>query len=216
MGHAENVGPPLDNLANPPRMSIFEAAVEIATFLEDNEFPYAVLGGLAPQHWGEPRTTQDVDIVVMVPSEMEEQFLRKVLDHFKPRMSDALSFAKRHRVLLITSSDGTPTDISLGIPGYEDVVMRRAREVSLASLRPIRIVSGEDLIIHKCVAGRARDIEDITRILIRQKTKLDLRYVHRWLREFAPLIESHDVQHLFENILRMVRSARRKPSRRRT
>jgi predicted nucleotidyltransferase len=195
-------------------MSIFDAAVEVAAFLEDKQIPYAVLGGLALQHWGDPRTTQDVDIVVMVSSEKEEKFLKTMLRRFRPRMADALSFAKRHRILLISTADGIPVDLSLGIPGYEEQAMRRVSKVSFTGLSPIRVVSAEDLIIHKCVAGRARDTEDIERILIRQKVKLDLRYVRRWLQAFAPIVEAHDVRGLFENAVKKARGLLRRESRR--
>ncbi len=195
-------------------MSVFEAALEVAVFLDDQKIPYAVLGGVALQHWGEPRTTQDVDIVVMVPWESEEDFLRKVLQRFRPRMADALAFAKQHRVLLISTSDGIPVDLSLGIPGYEEEAMRRATKVSLAGLAPIRVVSAEDLIIHKCIAGRARDVEDVERVLVRQKVKLNLPYIRRWLRAFAPVIEGHDVRALFENLVRKARRTLHGESRR--
>ena len=195
-------------------MSVFEAALEVAVFLDDQKIPYAVLGGVALQHWGEPRTTQDVDIVVMVPWESEEDFLRKVLQRFRPRMADALAFAKQHRVLLISTSDGIPVDLSLGIPGYEEEAMRRATKVSLAELAPIRVVSAEDLIIHKCIAGRARDVEDVERVLVRQKVKLNLPYIRRWLRAFAPVIEGHDVRALFENLVRKARRTLHGESRR--
>lgn len=195
-------------------MSIFDAAVEVAAFLEDKQIPYAVLGGLALQHWGDPRTTQDVDIVVMVSSEKEEEFLKTMLRRFRPRMANALPFAKRHRILLISTADGIPVDLSLGIPGYEEEAMRRVSKVSFTGLSPIRVVSAEDLIIHKCVAGRARDAEDIERILIRQKVKLDLRYVRRWLRAFAPIVEGHNVRGLFENAVKKARGLLRRESRR--
>lgn len=187
-------------------MSIFEAAVELAAFLEEQGVSYAVLGGLAVQHWGEPRVTQDVDIVVVVPSEHEENFLDTAVHRFRPRMADALAFAKRHRVLLISTSDGTPVDISLGIPGYEEEVMHRAVSVSFPRLRPVRLVSAEDLIIHKCVAGRARDVEDVERILFRQHPALDVRYIRKWLRAFDPIVESHDVRAVFQNALKKART----------
>ena len=191
-------------------MSIFEAAAELAAFLDEQGVSYAVLGGLAVQHWGEPRVTQDVDIVVVVPSEREETFLDDAVQRFRPRLQDAVAFALRQRVLLLLSSEGTPVDISLGIPGYEEQVMRRAVSVSFREFRPVRLVSAEDLIIHKCVAGRARDVEDVERILVRQHLALDVRYIRKWLRTFDPIVESHDVHAVFENALKKARAIVRK------
>jgi len=194
-------------------MSIFEAAVEVCTFLEDNRIPYAVLGGLALQHWGEPRTTQDVDIVVVVPSNQEDDLLQATLRRFRPRMEDALSFAKRYRMLLIATSNDVPIDIALGIPGYEEQALRRSSAVSFVGLAPIRILSAEDLIIHKCVAARPRDVEDVERVLIRQRVNLDLRYIRSWLRDFAAIIEAHDPRAVFEDAVKKARGVLRRTSR---
>lgn len=190
-------------------MTIFDAAAEVAAFLDGRGLPYAFIGGLAVQHWGEPRATQDVDVVVLVPSGKEEEFFKAAVEGFRPRLPNAVAFAQRHRMLLLCTSDGIPIDVSLGIPGYEEEVIRRALSVSLGGLRPVRIVTAEDLVVHKCVAGRARDVEDIERTLVRQRLKLDLRYIRTWLRAFEPIVESHDVRAVFERALRKARSALR-------
>ncbi len=194
-------------------MSIFDAAVEVCTFLEDNHVPYAVLGGLALQHWGEPRTTQDVDIVVLVPSDQEANLMQAILQRFQPRMAEALSFAKQYRMLLVRTSSDVPVDIALGIPGYEERALERAAKVSFHGLPPINILSAEDLIIHKCVAGRPRDVEDVERVLLRQRAKLDLRYVRNWLRDFAAIVEAHDPRAIFEDTVKEARGILRRTSR---
>lgn len=190
-------------------MNLPQAAEEIAQFLDDGEVPYVLIGGLAVQYWGEPRTTRDVDVAVMVPPERLETFLDEVLARFRPRLPDARNFALRHRVLLLNSSEGVPVDLSLGIPGYEEEVMNRAVSASFPGFSPLRLVSAEDLIIHKCVAGRARDCEDIERILIRQRLSVDLAYIHRWLEEFAPLVDTHDAKGVFEQALGKARAVLR-------
>ncbi|MGH7826242.1 MAG: nucleotidyl transferase AbiEii/AbiGii toxin family protein [Candidatus Binatia bacterium] len=191
-------------------MTLAEGVVEVASFLGKERIPYAILGGIAVQHWGEPRATLDIDVVVLVPPEREDEFLNAVLKSFRPRLPDAVAFAKRNRILLISTSGDIPVDLSLGIPGYEEEALRRAVTVSFGGVSPVRVVSPEDLIIHKCVAGRARDIEDIERVLVRQKLKLDLQYVRKWLRAFAPIVEAHDVRKLFESAIKKARSILRK------
>ena len=42
-------------------MTLWHAAAEIATFLEEKGIDYVILGGLAVQHWGEPRATHDIE-----------------------------------------------------------------------------------------------------------------------------------------------------------
>jgi predicted nucleotidyltransferase len=188
-------------------MTIADTALEVASFLESIGVSYAILGGLAVQHWGEPRNTNDVDLVVMVTPDATDAFLTRMLSAFGARIPDAMSFAKRNRVLLAQSSSGVPLDVSLGIPGYEEEVMRRIVRVPLGDSGTVRMISAEDLLIHKAVAGRPRDIEDIEGVLVRARLKLDMSYIRRWLKEFADLIDERDVAGDFE---RAVREAQRR------
>ena len=127
-------------------MNLLRAAAEIARFLEDQGIPYFIIGGLALQHWGEPRLTRDVDITVLVTYEKLESFVDAVLSGFSPRIPDAREFALRHRVLLVRARNGVPIDISLGIPDYEEKAFERAVEVKFPEVGKLRLISPEDLI----------------------------------------------------------------------
>ncbi len=182
-------------------MNIMDTAAEIGSFLDEQRIPYAIIGGIAVQYWGEARTTSDVDLVILLPLDRQDSFFDAILSRFEPRLSDAVPFALENRVLLISGTDGTPVDIALGIPGYEEEAIRRAVDVTLHGQQAVRLIGPEDLIIHKCIAGRPRDIEDIERVLVRQKLSVDLDYIREWLGQFAALIEDHAVLDTFENAL---------------
>lgn len=133
-------------------MNLLRAAAEIARFLEGRGVPYFVIGGLALQHWGEPRMTRDVDITVLVAAEELGSFIDAVLSRFSPRIPDAREFALRHRVLLVQSENRVPIDISLGIPGYEEEAFQRAVEVYFPELavRVIRRTWRASLSVNAC------------------------------------------------------------------
>lgn len=188
-------------------MSLLHAAAEVAQFLEERAVPYFIIGGLALQHWGEPRLTRDVDITVLVSTEELEAFVDAVLAHFQPRIPDARDFALRHRVLLIQAQNGVPIDLSLGIPGYEEEAMARAVEVEFREVGKLRLIGPEDLIIHKCVAGRPRDVEDVEGILLRQRLQLDIDLIRNWLEAFRPVVDTYDPLELFEAALKRARQA---------
>jgi hypothetical protein len=65
-----------------------------------------------------------------------------------------------------------------------------ASQVCFASL--------EDLIIHKVLAGRPRDLEDLRSVLLKNRA-FDLEYVHRWLREFDRSLGERSLER-FENV----------------
>lgn len=188
-------------------MSILEATAEVTSYLDERQVPYAIIGGMAVQYWGEARQTGDVDVVVLVPTEETPGFVEAAVQRFKPRIQDAVGFALANRVLLIYASSGTPVDISLGIPGYEEEAVGRAVSVDLPRGRAIRIISAEDLIIHKCIAGRPRDIEDVERILVRQRLSVDHDYIARWLQQFDKIVEDRDVRGVYDSALQQARTA---------
>lgn len=188
-------------------MTLLSAAAEVTRFLDIHSVPYFIIGGLALQHWGEPRMTRDVDIAVLVAPEELKSFVDAVLERFNARSPDARAFALKHRVVLIQTGQGVPIDISLGIPGYEEEALKRAVRVNFPEVGTLRLIGAEDLIIHKCVAGRPRDLEDVEVILIRQRLNLHLDTVRKWLEAFREVVDSHDPLELFEQILRAAQQA---------
>ena len=179
-------------------MSLLKTAARVARVLEAHRIRYFILGGLALQYWGEPRATYDVDVTVLVPENRLRDVIELLTEHFRPRVADAAAFAIANRVLLLETADGVPIDVSLGIPGYEEDAYRHAVVVQLPGLDTLRLVGPEDLIIHKCVAGRARDVEDVESVLVRQRLKLDIDRIRSWLEAFREVVSSHDPLELFD------------------
>jgi predicted nucleotidyltransferase len=178
--------------------SPLDAAVLIGEWLDARSVPYVIIGGLAVQHWGEPRTTRDVDLTVQIPPNELEPFAREVIETFPARVDDAVSFAVQSRVLLVSTPAGVPIDLSFGLPGYEEQVMARAVEVSWLDRPPVRVISAEDLIVHKLVAGRPRDIEDVRGILARRFDSLRLEVIRTWLETLGALLPERDLAAVFE------------------
>jgi predicted nucleotidyltransferase len=69
---------------------------------------------------------------------------------------------------------------------YEQAAIERAINVVLDGVA-VRFAAAEDLIIHKLVAGRPRDLEDVAGVLAR-RPKLDESYLTRWLASFREVV----------------------------
>lgn len=187
---------------------LFEAAWEIHEFLTLHKIPYAIIGGFAVQQWGVPRLTVDVDLTVVTPREQgTANFVRRFLAEFPSRDPDPFGKARRDRVILIRASNGRGIDISLGIPVYEDEMLQRVVNYKLERGKVVRLCSAEDLVIHKCVAGRPQDLRDIDGVIARQDNALDVAYIRKWLRYFDTLLPSPVALERFERAWRAVRRA---------
>ncbi len=175
-----------------------QAIWELHTVLSQMGIPYAIIGGLAVQYWGEPRFTRDVDVTAMLPPDNPLPILTEIANRFSPRISDAIGFARQHRVLLVRASNSIPLDISLGLPGYEEEAMTRTVDWELEPGKVVHLCSAEDLIIHKAVAGRPQDLRDIEGIVYRQGPALDTTIIRRWLNTFAELLDQPGLPERFE------------------
>ncbi|CAG0943771.1 hypothetical protein ANRL1_01467 [Anaerolineae bacterium] len=175
---------------------LYEVAWEIHRFFTRHKIPYAIIGGFAVQQWGVPRFTADVDAEMLAPlTEGSENFVRLILSEFSSRDNvDPFTRAKRDRVVLISASNGRGIDISFGVPEYQDELLARAVDYKLARGKVVRVCSAEDLIIHKCVAGRDKDLRDVEGVIARQGELLDVAYIRKWLKLFdEQLPEPHAV-----------------------
>ena len=186
---------------------VLAAAKEVCEWLDAERFRSCVIGGLAVQRWGEPRLTRDVDLTVMAEIGREEAIVDACLARFAARMQDARDFALRHRVLLVRAGNGVDLDLALGASSFEIGSLAHATTHEFASGCVLRTCSAEDLIVHKSVAARPRDIADINGIVNRQAGKLDLAYVRRWLRLFAEIKEDPDLARPFDEALKAATAA---------
>lgn len=190
---------------------LYAAAREIVEWLTHRGVPTCIIGGLAVQRWGEPRLTRDVDLTVLVDLGREEELVDALLARFHGRRRDARSFALRYRVVLLQTRSGVPLDVALGATGFEETSIARSSRHEFEPGCELPTCSAEDLIVHKTVAGRARDLDDLIGVVNRQHGKLDLAYVRRWLAAFAEVDGMSDVRERFESVLRSaVATARRR------
>ena len=169
-------------------------ASELQSFLEMQKWRYCFIGGLAVQHWGEPRLTRDLDLTVLTGFGGEVAYIDTLLSAYSPRIEGAREFALQNRVLLLKSNEGIGLDISLGALPFEEKCVRRAQGIEMLPNVRIRLCSAEDLIILKAFASRDRDWGDVRGILVRQGTdRLDWKYILDELQVLADLKEEPEI-----------------------
>lgn len=155
---------------------LLEAASEVCTFMAERDWHFCLIGGLAVQHWGEPRTTLDADFTLLTGWGEEDRYVSALLDQFQARISDAHAFAVARRVLIMEASNGVPIDISLGALPFEAEMVKRATSVEFAPGLKLPCCTPEDLFVMKAFAGRPRDWLDAQSVAARQG-QLDRNYI---------------------------------------
>jgi hypothetical protein len=178
------------------------AAAEILAWLASRGRQACVIGGVAVARWGEPRTTQDVDLTVRTEFGTEEAVLEDLLARFQSRIPDPRPFALQNRIVLLTLTGGINADVSFASFPFELEAVERSSPWSISSELALRTCSAEDLIVYKLVAARPGDIQDVMRIVQRQGRRLDVARIRYWGAQFAELKEDPDLLRPFEDSLK--------------
>lgn len=168
--------------------------VRIAQSLDARAIPYMIIGGQAVLLYGEPRLTQDIDITLGVGPERWSAILELVAEQgWQVLVETPETFVRQTMVLpCLDSQSGTRLDFIFSQSSYEQQALDRAQQVKVGKTL-VRYASVEDLIIHKIIAGRPRDLEDVNGILLKNPNA-DRKYIRRWLKEFQSSLEEPFLQ----------------------
>ncbi|MDD2774186.1 MAG: nucleotidyltransferase [Elusimicrobiales bacterium] len=166
-----------------------ELLAKLATELDARKIPYMVIGGQAVLLHGEPRLTKDIDITLGVDTDKSADILTLAADlGFRLLAENSEEFIQSTMVLPVEErTTGIRVDLIFSYSPYERQAITRAKQVTIAGAA-LRFISAEDLLIHKIVAGRPRDLEDAKGILLKNKN-LDEDYILHWLKDFSASLD---------------------------
>ncbi|MBU1917337.1 nucleotidyltransferase family protein, partial [bacterium] len=157
--------------------NLFEDALKsIVSFFEKQKIPYFILGGLAVGVFGEARFTYDIDLTIL----LKEDDYGAVIKRLK---AAKFSFDPKEAILSIIKFGSfrifykkVQIDIIIASTSLEEEAVRRKKKVSFMG-QSTCFLTAEDLVLFKVIAGRPKDVLDAESIAIRQKKKLDKKYL---------------------------------------
>ena len=147
-----------------------EALAALAAAFEEASVRWLLFGAQAVSVWGEPRATADIDVTAEVPPAGTAALLGALAEHgLAPRIDLDDDFVRRARVLpLVFAPTGQPVDVVLAGSGFERECLDRAIPVDVGGVL-VPVMTPEDILIAKTLAGRPKDAGDIRGILKQQK-----------------------------------------------
>ena len=172
---------------------------KIALQLKQASIPYMVIGGQAVLLYGEPRLTRDIDITMGIGVEGLDR-VKKIIPiiGLKSLIQKEKEFVEKNMVLpTIDKKSSIRVDFIFSFSPYERQAIERAKDIKLGR-SIVRFASLEDVVIHKVIAGRARDFEDIKSILLKNP-KYDVVYIKKWLKAFGKSLGGKFLK-IFRNI----------------
>ena len=154
---------------------------------------------------GSTRLSADVDVTVDLGARRGRDLVDALSRHgFTLRVPDAEGFVDATRVVpLVHRASRMPLDIVLAGPGLEERFFARATERRVGDV-PVPVVSAEDLVAMKILAGRPRDMEDVASIL-RTRRDIDVDAVRTVLRLLERALDRADLVVELERALASVK-----------
>jgi hypothetical protein len=145
---------------------------------------YALAGGWAYSALVEPRATTDIDVLLLLehPSRDRLQALLSSLFDSTIVHPAAMVFhgISIWRCVGVLKNQEVVIDILLADSEYLQTALSRRRRILLGEL-PVSILTLEDLILLKTLAGRLQDQADLEKIRLRQdELHVDWTYVGEW------------------------------------
>lgn len=179
-----------------------EIIARVALALKNRGIPYAIIGGQAVLVHGQPRITRDIDISLGVDADRLPDMLEIVSETgLVPLAKDPKDFVDRTMVLpVLDEASSVRVDFIFSNSLFEAEAIKRAKTINILG-RDARFASPEDLVIHKVIAGRAVDLDDVRSVILRNKD-LDLGHIRKWLAEFDRAFEDKRYLESFETILK--------------
>jgi hypothetical protein len=164
------------------------AARDFVGIFDRLQLPYAIMGGLAVRAFGVPRPTYDVDVTLAATEEQLPQLYDAVElagytipDAYRGGSVDRLAEMPlvKFRIYRGTLEESVDIDLFLMETAFQRKIIERRLFTEVDNIGPTWIVSPEDLVLLKLIAGRPRDMGDIDDVRFVHGA-LDETYMRRW------------------------------------
>lgn len=150
-----------------------EAFARLADDLERLQLRWALIGGLAVSARAEPRSTRDVDVVVVVEDDDQAETVTSLLTARGYRIQSVLEHQDVGRMATVRfvargeSPGGVLVDLFFASSGVEGEIVDAAEDLELWPGMTAPVAATGHLLALKVLSSRPRDLEDIRWLLER-------------------------------------------------
>jgi hypothetical protein len=170
------------------------------SFLEKEKVPYLLIGGLAVGVLGEPRMTQDVDLIIFIPKKSAPEIIKKAIKAgFRANPAVVVRDIDLKGAFRL-DFESLWVDIIISSTEFENSAFKRKKQIELLGKKTY-LPSPEDLILLKLIPGRDKDILDIKSIIERYKGKLNKDYLEKWAQKLSDEAEDLRIWNTLKKLL---------------
>lgn len=188
---------------------VYAALADLARVLARLSVDWYLFGAQAAILYGSTRVTEDIDVTITLGRRTPRELVTALTKQgFRMRVRDSAGFVERTRVLpVLHSKTEMPVDIVFAGPGLEEDFMAR-RSMMKRGGTTVPVVSPEDLVVLKILAGRPRDEEDVRAVLKATTGRLDRKRITETLAALEAALGQSDLRPAFTRLTREARPNR--------
>lgn len=164
---------------------IFRALASIVEFFQKHKIPYALTGAMTLNMYGRPRTTLDIDFLILLGKadinniidmavaegiQIDEEWVK-----WNPTIADIQT-----RFII----EDISIDVMLPRDNHDKQVFKRRKRKKIGE-RMLWVIAPEDFILQKLKVGRPRDFEDALTVLERRSKDISITYIKRWAKRLG-------------------------------
>lgn len=165
-------------------MTLLATLAEVVAMFEEVGIPHMITGSMASTYYAEPRTTQDIDIVIDPTPEQLERFVDGI-DRDRYYVGDAdTAMRERSQFNVIDVTTGWKVDLMIKRDRpFSDTEFERRQPADLGDVS-VHLATAEDTILAKLEwatsGGSERQVRDAEAVARLCHGQLDVEYLRRW------------------------------------
>lgn len=172
-------------------MSLQDALARIVYAFDHCEIAYMLTGSFASVHYGSPRSTQDIDFVIVASDDQLRRFVASLsAGQYYADVDAALEANRRHSMFnVLDVTEGWKIDCIMRKPRpFSAEEFRRRQSIEVSGIN-LFAATAEDVIVSKLewakLGQSQRHVEDAAGVLKMRWNTLDRRYIAKWVGELG-------------------------------
>ena len=164
-----------------------ELMQKIADFMECESVPYRIVGSMASTVYGEPRFTNDVDVLVDLPQDKVAKLCHEfpAPDYYISAEAAKHAIASRHQFNILHIPSGLKADLILTTDSeFSRLDIANGRRIINEGFYNVLFASPENVTLKKLLfyqeGGSEKHLRDCASMLLVQGNKIDQDYLDEW------------------------------------
>ena len=171
----------------PSELQPYQLMQMVADFLEQHAVAYRVVGSMASMAYGEPRFTNDVDMLVDLKLDLVAPFCSAFPppDFYVSESAAREAILRRRQFNLLHIPSGFKVDLIVPMESeFSRLELSRGQRMTSEGEFSVWFGSAEDVLLNKLVfyrsGGSEKHLRDIASMLKIQRDRIDRSYVELW------------------------------------